>query len=100
MGAESGRTYRTMTGAKKRARKRRTIRLVVIPEPEKGTRSVLIFNGEGTLAMRLAGTSGPPVTMVCGNCSAPLTEGITVDQVQNLVFRCNRCGAFNETLIS
>jgi predicted RNA-binding Zn-ribbon protein involved in translation (DUF1610 family) len=72
----------------------RNIRMRVIPEPEEGTRTVLKYVGEGTVIM-----SGPGnVIMECGNCGVPLIEGLSVAQIQNLVFPCPSCGAFNETL--
>jgi hypothetical protein len=79
-------------------RKKRVLRLVVIPEPAPGTRTVMNRTGEGTVVF--AGQGGPPITMVCGNCGAPLIEGMAVKQIQGFVLRCNRCGAYNETLIS
>ena len=83
---------RVMMAAKKP--KRRTIRMAVIPEPAPNTRSVLMYVGPGTVAMR----GQDNVTMVCGNCGSPILEGMKTIQVRNLVFRCNKCGAFNETL--
>ena len=77
---------------KKRAR--RHIKLMVVPEPEPNTRSVLLYTGEGTVAMRGPGN----VVMECGNCGVPLIEGVPVGSLQNLVFHCQSCGAFNETL--
>lgn len=74
--------------------KKRRIRLAVIPEPEPNTRSVLIYTGEGTVVMRGPGN----VTMECGNCGAPIIVGVKTSQLQNLVFKCPNCGAFNETL--
>lgn len=76
-------------------RKKRRIRLVVIPEPEPDTRVVLILDGEGTVVM-----SGPggPTTMECGNCGAPLATDIELTLfVGSFVLKCNRCGLFNET---
>ena len=88
-------------GAKKpqpqKARKRpakRLLKLMVIPEPEPNTRSVLVYTGPGTVVMSGEGN----VTMECGNCGAPLIVGVPVGNLQNLVFRCNKCGAFNETM--
>jgi uncharacterized Zn finger protein len=77
--------------AKKRKRR---IRTRVIPEPEANTRSVLIYEGEGTVVMKGPGN----VIMECGNCGVPLVEGVAVNQLQNLVFRCPNCGEYNETL--
>lgn len=71
-----------------------TRRLNVIKKPAEGSRSVMVYEGEGTVAMRGVGS----VTYACGGCRAPILEGLDPGQVQNLVFRCNGCGAYNETL--
>jgi hypothetical protein len=85
----------TSGSPKKRAKQaQRHIQLMVIPEPEANTRSVLNYVGEGTVAMRGPGN----VVMECGNCGVPLIVGVPVSAVQNMVFRCQSCGAFNETL--
>jgi len=81
--------------AGKKRQARRTVRMVVIPQPAPNTRSVLLYTGPGTVAMRGQGN----VTMICGNCGKPLLENIKTSQVRNLVFRCNNCGMFNETPI-
>ena len=73
---------------------------MVIPEPDPGTRSVLDRRGEGTLIFDFNRPGSPQTDMVCGNCGAPLVHGMAVSQVANLVLRCNRCGKYNETLIS
>lgn len=81
---------------KKAARQpRRQIQLHVIPEPEPNTRSVLLYTGPGTVGV----TGDGNVTMICGNCGSPLLENVKVAQFQGLVFRCNKCEAFNEVLI-
>lgn len=81
---------------KKGARQpRRQIQMAVIPEPEPNTRSVLMYTGPGTVAAKGSGN----VTMICGNCASPILENVKVAQFQNIVFRCNKCGAFNEVLI-
>lgn len=72
------------------------IRLHVIPEPAEGTRSVLIFAGEGTVAIK--GDVAPNLVMDCGSCGAPLVQGVPVSQIESVVFKCNGCGAFNETV--
>ncbi|MEX1133756.1 MAG: hypothetical protein WED83_02810 [Acidimicrobiia bacterium] len=68
--------------------------LAVIPEPEPNTRSVLIRSGEGTVVMQGEGK----VILECGNCHEPLVQGIEMKQLKNLVFKCNNCGVYNETL--
>jgi len=72
----------------------RRLRLAVIPEPEPGTRSVLIYTGEGTVIMNGPGN----LVMECGNCGVPLVKGVKTNQLRNLVFKCPNCGAFNETI--
>lgn len=71
-----------------------TILLGAIPEPEPETRTVLILNGPGTIIMKGPGD----LLMLCGSCETPLVVGMSVSQVQNLVFKCNACSSFNETL--
>jgi hypothetical protein len=66
----------------------------VIEEPADGTRNVIMYAGEGTVAMRSQG----PIVYVCGGCREPILHGLEVGQAQGMVFRCNGCGAYNETL--
>lgn len=68
--------------------------LRVIPEPEPETRSVIVFTGEGTVAMR-GGDTG--FVHLCGGCGAPLIVDVRPGGVVNMVFKCNGCGAFNES---
>jgi predicted RNA-binding Zn-ribbon protein involved in translation (DUF1610 family) len=75
--------------------KKRHLRLAVIDEPEPGTRAVINFVGEGTVVMRGAGN----VVMECGACGVPLIVGVKTAQIQNVVFKCPNCGAYNETVI-
>jgi predicted RNA-binding Zn-ribbon protein involved in translation (DUF1610 family) len=79
---------------KKIPRATRHIAMMVISEPEPNTRSVLVYTGEGTVVMRGPGN----VVMDCGNCGAPLIEGVPVANLQGIVFRCPNCGQFNDTL--
>jgi hypothetical protein len=71
-------------------------KLLVIPEPEEGTRSVLVYEGEGTVVMRNPERETP--VHICGSCEAPLLVGVGLAQLQNLVLRCKGCGAYNETV--
>lgn len=77
--------------------RRRTIRLAVIEEPVPNTRSVFLYEGTGTVAFQ--GEASPGLTMVCGKCGAPLVQGVGMDQIRNIVIKCNRCQAYNETLV-
>ncbi len=71
------------------------IRLRVIPEPEEGTRAILVKGGdeEGTVYIRGEHTGR---VHVCGACDAPLMEGVSREQVGDAVLQCPACGAFNE----
>ena len=69
--------------------------MMVIPPPPNNTRSVIVYTGPGTVAMRGSGN----VTMVCGNCGSPLLENVKTSQFRNLVVLCKNCSSFNETLI-
>jgi hypothetical protein len=74
------------------------IRWHVIPEPEEGTRSVMVPTHDGpTFKGDLATV---PVICVCGDCGHTLLEGITTSQVQGIVIKCAECGAYNESLDS
>lgn len=70
-------------------------KLNVIPEPAPDTRSVLRMQGEGTVVIRVEDAERPVHT--CGACDAPLIVGLGLLHIQNVVLRCNGCGAFNET---
>jgi len=52
------------------------------------------YSGEGTVAMR----GSANLVFVCGGCRAPIIDGVLTNQLHNLVFRCNGCGTYNETL--
>jgi hypothetical protein len=75
---------------------KRRLKLAVIPEPAPNTRSVLVLGEPGTIIMR--GKDAPNLIFECGLCDSPLIVGMRTSQVQSLVFKCNGCGAFNETI--
>ena len=65
--------------------------LQVIPEPKDGARVVLrpacpgpIISGRGSLDYR------------CGGCKAILLKNVFFEQLQNFVFKCGKCGTYNE----
>lgn len=39
-----------------------------------------------------------PLIWLCGGCREPILKGMEPGQVENLVFLCNGCGTYNETL--
>lgn len=69
------------------------IALNVIPEPEEGTATVLIFDklepvfkGEGS------------VNFICGGCGFRVAENLQqASQIQNIVVVCPRCKSHLET---
>ena len=69
--------------------------LSVIPEPDPGSRAVFIYEGAGTIVMRGFDVG---LSMDCGKCGAPLIVGMPIHRIQNVVIRCQGCGAFNDTL--
>lgn len=70
-----------------------TITLEVIPEPDPDTRTVFIYQGEGTVAI-----TGYEVglALLCGGCKSQLVIGVPKVNIHNIVIRCNGCGAYNE----
>ena len=67
--------------------------MLVIPEPEPGTRSIVkegpelhgpIMRGKGQTTFR------------CGRCKRVLLEDIGSEQIQGLVFQCPECSSFLE----
>ncbi len=75
------------------------IRLRVIPEPEEGTRAVLAKNEGDDETVFFSGEHTGRI-YVCGACNAPLMEGVSREQVGNVVLTCPACGAFNEAKTS
>lgn len=68
--------------------------MVVIPEPEPETRTVLLVEQIPAIVGQPPGT----VNYLCGNCGVRLAEGIlNASQLQGLVIRCPRCKGHNET---
>lgn len=68
--------------------------LIVIPEPEPNTRSVLRSHADvlDTIVMRGNGD----IDFICGKCSAPLGQGLQSGQIRNVVLFCKRCKSYNE----
>lgn len=71
-----------------------TLKLPVIPEPENGTRSVLVRPPGGELTPFIR--SDGPANLLCGNCSLTLVKGVDAGQITNLVLKCPQCGSFND----
>lgn len=77
--------------------KRPEKRLRVIPEPEEGTRSVLVPTDD-VVGPVINGPGGRGTTdQVCGSCGRVLIAGIAPSQVMEMVIRCPDCGSYNDT---
>lgn len=81
----------------------RHLRLPVISEEEAKGRTVIVYKPDTpekhpTIGMEGKGPDAPRLIMECGNCGAPLVKGLGAHQLQNIVLRCNACGAYNESL--
>jgi hypothetical protein len=72
--------------------------LVVIPEPEPNTRSVLTRGDDPNRSLTPFFTGDGDVNSLCGGCGFTLCEKMAnAAQTSLLVFQCPRCEAFNET---
>jgi hypothetical protein len=69
--------------------------LTEIPEPDPGTRTVFEWGGDRE-GLFLVGSESS-ISYDCASCNAPLYVGLAPGAVQNIVFRCPRCGTFNES---
>ena len=70
---------------------KRTLAMMVIPEPAPGSRAVLIPQS-GAPALR----GGGPLSYTCGKCGNLLLKDLMIEQARSYVVRCGKCGAFNE----
>ena len=73
------------------------IRMLVIPAPERGTRTVLEQGGSDDGAdCRPMFTGEADVDQLCGGCGRILVLGVPLGQLQSTVLCCGRCGAYND----
>ena len=73
------------------------MKLKVIPKPAEGTRTVLV--PKRNVLPVIKGNIPPEhggLTFQCGNCGAPLINGVKKGQVRNIVIKCPLCGSYNE----
>lgn len=70
-----------------------SVELKIIPEPDPDTRTLFIYEGEGTVCF-----SGYEIglALICGNCKSQLVVGIPKANIENIVIRCKKCGKYNE----
>ena len=69
--------------------------LRIVPKPDLQTQAVIDYSGEGTIAINSKGD----LNLLCGQCESVLVQGVgnSVEDVGNVVIKCNKCGAFNDT---
>lgn len=70
--------------------KLKSIVMEVIPEPEKGTATVLISRGRHPLFV-----GSGDINYICGSCDNILARQVEQGMLINLVLQCPACGAFN-----
>jgi DNA-directed RNA polymerase subunit RPC12/RpoP len=94
----SGIAFKDCHGPKVRKREppeiKQRIHLNVIPEPDPNSRAVFEKAGDGTILFQGFETN---IALVCGSCGAPLAAGLEPIQIKDIVLRCNKCSAFNDT---
>ena len=99
----SGRHYRDCHAERRIAERKRlaerAIPLVVIPEPDPGTRAVFEKTDGANDSVMFQGDANADM-YTCGSCAEPLVLGVDLARLQGLVIKCGGCGAFNETLTS
>jgi len=65
----------------------------IISKPPENTRTVLQSDG-AYFGPFIRGNG--KTTYICGNCKTALLENIYPHQVRNIVFKCPKCGSYNE----
>ncbi len=69
--------------------------LPVIPKPKSGEAAVLVASG-GFKGSYFTGSGG--IDLHCGNCLAPVAEGMESGQIKNIVLQCPHCEAYNAVI--
>jgi hypothetical protein len=82
------------------AMERVQIRMLVIPKPARGTRTVLVQGGADDGAdCRPMFTGQADVDQLCGRCERVLVQGVPLGQLRSTVLCCKRCGAYNDVAV-
>jgi DNA-directed RNA polymerase subunit RPC12/RpoP len=76
---------------------RRHFRLMVIPPPNAGTRTVFVADSASPQRFLFIRGSSPGWSYDCGDCGTQLLVDVEPSHLQNAVFRCNYCGSYNDT---
>jgi len=66
------------------------IRLLVIPKPAEGTRTVFEVKTPPTIK------GSGNLRMICDKCEEILVDGVLEGQIRNIVIRCPKCGSYCE----
>ena len=77
--------------------KRKPVRLMVIPEPEEGSRVVLKKDDASSTTVFLRGNDSDAPSLLCGGCGVVLVERTQRGTMGGIVLRCPRCGSYNDT---
>ncbi len=72
-----------------------SIKMKIIPEPKRNTRSVL---APAFVGPAIQGSGA--VNYDCGACGSTLLQNMEYKQVHNLVIKCRNCGEHNEIPLS
>jgi hypothetical protein len=73
-----------------------TVRMKVIPEPSRRSRSVLEAPSADPSYRFFRG--GNDVDLACGQCGRELVTGLqSATHLQSVVLKCPACGAFNDS---
>ena len=72
------------------------IRLQVVPEPARGTRTVLRGNGPDMKDSPIMIGEDGDTNLLCGACGQVLAKNIDEGDLANVVLRCTHCEAHND----
>lgn len=76
------------------------LRMPVIPEPSPQIRSVIVPTGEFPEEKAIIEWANPAVEMYCGQCGRVLIRAESVGSIENIVIKCPRCGAYNDSVMT
>jgi DNA-directed RNA polymerase subunit RPC12/RpoP len=74
-------------------RRRRRVKMEVIPEPARGAASVIV--ADVLPAIRYENPAADAFDYVCGRCKAVVVEGATAGSIAQLVFKCPKCSTYS-----
>jgi DNA-directed RNA polymerase subunit RPC12/RpoP len=72
---------------------RKTIKLNTITPQQAKNSTVLAGNGKSSVVFRGDGN----LDYICGKCESIVAEGVAENQIKDVVFKCNKCGSYNDS---